>query len=169
MQPLVLPNAKEKVEEATWLENWIRIIAIGYSFWDGFIDCFIIHLAMYLRNCEDPFALHWLLLLCRSLYSRPFFSMVTNVIPVGSVHLEGKEEGSGALLIGGVSVHRLPCVPAHPRVVACQGASRPYFCEGNAVALCVLEMELMRSHDGERQGIAESADGDGGDWHDCDR
>ena len=64
MQPLVLPNAKEKVEEATWLENWIRIIAIGYSFWDGFIDCFIIHLAMYLRNCEDPFALHWLLLLC---------------------------------------------------------------------------------------------------------
>ena len=86
MQPLVLPNAKEKVEEATWLENWIRIIAIGYSFWDGFIDCFIIHLAMYLRNCEDPFALHWLLLLCRSLYSRPFFSMVTNVIPVGSVH-----------------------------------------------------------------------------------
>ena len=98
MQPLLLPNTKETVEEATWLENWTRVIAIGYSYWDGFIDCLIIHIATYLQTCEDSFATHWLLLLCRALYSRPFFSMVAKVASRCFIHRRRERRSSRSLV-----------------------------------------------------------------------
>lgn len=79
-----------------------------------------------------------------------------------SFTVEGKEEAPGALFVGEVPVDRLPRGAARPRVDAREGDAGARVCERGAFAMWVSKVAVIQRYDGESEGVAESANGDGG-------
>ena len=74
----MLPDPKD-ADRDVWLDNWLHIISIAYSRWNGFLDCIMENMALYLSLCEDLVSIDLLLMLIRKLYSRSFYGMVLDV------------------------------------------------------------------------------------------
>lgn len=60
--PLLLPDPKD-ADRDVWLDNWLHILSIAYSRWNGFVDCLVENMALYLSVCEDEAIVEMLLLI----------------------------------------------------------------------------------------------------------
>ena len=94
--PLLLPDPKD-ADRDVWLDNWLHILSIAYSRWNGFVDCLVENMALYLSVCEDEAIVEMLWLLTRKLFSHSFYGMAFEVVLFTVI--ECRKERNGKMMM----------------------------------------------------------------------
>lgn len=72
-------STNEIIDEDVWLENWLHILAIAYSRWNGFLDCLVENIGVRFSQEMDEQSAKWLLQIVEGIHSYDFYSMIIEV------------------------------------------------------------------------------------------